>query len=336
MGCHSSKPAAHAEPAEPAATLLAADFKEAQSREVCKSCGDTGKDIMGKRCTCPLGQSILGPKVVINVNIVSARGLRDADFNGKSDPYCACEVAGKSGSGFETKVIDGQLNPEWNHLGQVLDCCVGEALSFTVKNKDPSKPDDVLGKATLTTKQFLEDGFDGELELAHAGKGVQAYLKVKVTVVQPLIWVTLLSAKNLRNADFVGKSDPYCICEIPGRPGSKIETTAINEQLSPEWNHEAQVIGYKVEDSLTFTVRDKDPIKPDDVLGSATLTTEQFLDAGFDGELKLSNAGDGVEAFLQIKITVGEKAAEEEVAEQTEVPADVETKVAPQTGPWCC
>merc|ERR1711920_985854 len=55
-----------------------------------------------------------------------------------------------------------------------------------------------------------------------------------------------------------------------------------------------------------FIVKDKDPAKQDDVLGMATLTCEQFTEAGFEGELQLSNAG-STEAFLKVRVEIGEK-----------------------------
>merc|ERR1712217_238067 len=132
------------------------------------------------------------------------------------------------------------------------------------------------------------------------------------------------------NADFIGKSDPYCVCDIPGRPDASATTKVINDNLNPEWNHEAEIKGYHLEDALTFTVKDKDPLKSDDLLGTATLTCEQFIEAGFEGELQLSNAGN-TEASLKIKIDIGEKSNPEYAEEPQPV---LETKTAP-TG-LCC
>merc|ERR1719361_392921 len=119
-----------------------------------------------------------------------------------------------------------------------------------------------------------------------------------------------MGARGLRNADLIGKSDPYCMCSIPGKPEVSIMTRVIENNLNPEWNHEAELTGYRVEDDLTFTVKDKDPSKQDDVLGNVTLTCEQFIEAGFEGELQLENAGN-TESFLKIKIEIGEKAMPE-------------------------
>merc|ERR1712062_194845 len=126
--------------------------------------------------------------------------------------------------------------------------------TFTVKDKDPMKSDDCLGNVTLTTAQFIEAGFEGELPLSDSGKGVEAFLKLKVELVQPKVWLTMISARGLRNADYMGKSDPYCICEISGKPDVSMMTEVIENNLNPEWNHETEIIGYRIPDNLTFTV----------------------------------------------------------------------------------
>ena len=90
----------------------------------------------------------------------------------------------------------------------------------------------------------------GELALTGTGADDVAHLTVKVVIVHPFVKVTVIGARGLRNVDWVGKSDPYCICEVPGKPHVKFQTPAIDEQLNPEWHHTATVPGYCVEDPL--------------------------------------------------------------------------------------
>merc|ERR1712060_842894 len=123
----------------------------------------------------------------------------------------------------------------------------------------------------------------------------------------------------------------YCICNIPGNADVSIMTEVIENNLNPEWNHETEIIGYRVEDDLTFTVKDKDTLKSDDDLGKVTLLCEQFIEAGFEGELQLANAG-STEAFLKIRVEIGEKVNAEPEEKQPE--PILETKAAP-TG-LCC
>jgi len=125
--------------------------------------------------------------------------------------------------------------------------------------------------------------------------------------------LTIVSARGLRDADWLpgaGKSDPYCICEIQGKPhAAKIETEVINDNLDPVWNHEALLAGYTPGDSLVFHIYDKDWGKKDDFLGTCVLAGDRINPPGFEGELRLTDAGKGVEAFLKIKLAYASSVA---------------------------
>lgn len=120
-----------------------------------------------------------------------------------------------------------------------------------------------------------------------------------------LIKITIVGARGLRDADWFGKSDPYCVCEIQGKSNApKIQTKVVPNCLDPVWNHHAEIKGFKPGDSLVFRIYDKDFVKRDDFLGTVTLASEQFYPRGFEGELPLTEAGKGINAFLILKIEV--------------------------------
>merc|ERR1711963_624516 len=96
---------------------------------------------------------------------------------------------------------------------------------------------DALGSASLETRQFIDNGFDGELKLDNAEKNKQSSLWVKVEVVQPKAVVNIVNARGLRNADWIGKSDPYCICEVKGKADVMIQTSVVDSDMNPEWNY---------------------------------------------------------------------------------------------------
>lgn len=50
-------------------------------------------------------------------------------------------------------------------------------------DKDYLKPDDVLGRVTLSCQRFAVAGWKGELDLLEAGNGVNATLHVEVSPV---------------------------------------------------------------------------------------------------------------------------------------------------------
>mmetsp|Transcript_30223 Transcript_30223/g.86726 ORF Transcript_30223/g.86726 Transcript_30223/m.86726 type:complete len:419 (+) Transcript_30223:92-1348(+) len=126
---------------------------------------------------------------------------------------------------------------------------------------------------------------------------------------QPETWkplkVTVVSARGLRNADWLpgqGVSDPFCVCEIEGKPLSRFLTKEIRNNLTPVWNQESEFADYHIGDNLQFFVWDKDLVKQDDLLGRASLANDKFHPSGFEGELQLEQAGKGVVAFLKVKV----------------------------------
>lgn len=163
----------------------------------------------------------------------------------------------------------------------------------------------------VRAKQLLNDAEDRQ-KLAHAEqklKDEESHRQTEATVQGSYTArVSVISAAGLRSADVVGKSDPYCICQIPGKPATKFRTKTMQGTLDPVWNHEVVLLaGYTAGDDIKFDVFDEDwPqfANKDDVLGTATLTSAQFLPNGFDGKLELSNAGKGVHASLRVKVEV--------------------------------
>jgi len=137
------------------------------------------------------------------------------------------------------------------------------------------------------------DGADGEGDSADDG------MSLKVTVV---------GARGLRAADFCvvskGKSDPYCVCEIPGKAGTQFRTSTKHGTLEPVWNHQGSLCPFVPGDSIRFTVLDEDWGKEDDFLGRATLSTSQFFPGGFDTEVPLTLPSGGSAGFLHVTIEV--------------------------------
>jgi len=114
--------------------------------------------------------------------------------------------------------------------------------------------------------------------------------------------VVVRNALGLRNEAWMGKSDPYCICEIPGKPAASFQTKVVKNNMNPVWNHADEVYGYSPGDSLAFSVWDRDAAKRDDLLGRGTLTSDQVL-AGFEGVVTLTDVGHSRKASLYVKVT---------------------------------
>merc|ERR1719499_290991 len=117
--------------------------------------------------------------------------------------------------------------------------------------------------------------------------------------------ITVESACNLYNSDGVlaGKSDPYVIVEVLGQESMKLQTGVISNELNPVWNFTGEIAGVMDGDVLRFTVMDKDTFpKPDDFLGKAELTAQDFYPNGFHGEVMLADSK--TQAILTVMVVV--------------------------------
>jgi len=315
-----------------------------------------------------------GPAV--KVKIVGATGLRNADWVLTSEPYCAVQLfSPKPASRLQTKTHEDYKNPAWNTTLEVPGYTAGDALSITIKDKDLNL-DDILGKVVLTDAQ-VKQGFTGELQLTETGGCPDAKIKVKVEAmgtamegvekaveaVKELVTgkesveaeaaecrnvkVEIERAMNLRNADWVKTSEPYCIVELLGpKPESKAETKTDKENYkNPAWNTTLEVPGYTAGDALSITIKDKD-LKSDDILGKVVLTDAQ-VKQGFTGELQLTETGGCADAKIKVEVdamgTIAAKVEEavEEIKKEVEEaigggPAVVESEKEATKSTGCC
>jgi hypothetical protein len=122
--------------------------------------------------------------------------------------------------------------------------------------------------------------------------------------------VLIKSASGLRDTDFlpgVDKSDPYCVCQIVGKPDTKVTTRVISDCLDPVWNEEVTVGPYEAGDSLVFSVYDEDlgndALCTDDLLGTVTVAPQDVFSTDGLRELPLEEAGKGITASLTIEIS---------------------------------
>jgi len=124
------------------------------------------------------------PKNIATVKVVSCRGLRNADWveqlEGVSDAYVVAKVGDKEI--LRTNTIPNALEPYFNQEFELPLLDISADITFEVFDKDNKLIDDKLGHATLKTENFMDKGFNGEIELAdaHADKCNKAYIKVMV------------------------------------------------------------------------------------------------------------------------------------------------------------
>merc|ERR1711972_1194600 len=125
--------------------------------------------------------------------------------------------------------------------------------------------------------------------------------------------VTVIAGHGLRNADGMAPhgtidpgnlSDPYCVCEIQGKPHTRFFTAVAQDTLNPVWNHSQRITDYAFGDRIMFYVFDKDYGKEDDPLGWAVLESEDLQWQGFRGQLYLQGKRARYNSTIEVKVEV--------------------------------
>lgn len=261
-----------------------------------------------------------GPKkrpqrIDVKVTIFGAKGLRAADFSfvgkGKSDPFCRAQIHGRPHSKVETPHLKKTLEPDWNHVCHFEGVKDDDFLEFEVFDYDMLGSPDLLGKVLVPYSGFFHQALDEHLVLEETD-GNHSTLHVRIEQVpkdfeheaDTRCFVKIISAHSLRSADWGGKSDPYCTCEVVGKAKSKIQTKVLFRTLEPVWDEEDEVVDYEEEDGLRFEVWDYDLIGAPDSLGFVTIHNDDFHPMGFTGPLYMEDCGKGGGSYIQVQIEV--------------------------------
>jgi len=282
-----------------------------------------------------------GSKLKVRMN--GARGFVDAQkgFFGRevSCLYAKCEIPNRARCSMRSQAIEHSGEPEWNYERHMSGFKQGDSLVISVLHeKHGAGKDVVLATRTMSCDEFFPKGFAGMVDLEPQGSSwggsklelgskPQMELQIsdsegkfpKLAVPDSALQVKIVSARGLRAADTYvlqeHSSDPYCVCEVMGKPYSRFRTHTIQKTLVPTWGYKHRLRGYAEGDSLKFTVYDEDWVSQDDELGYVVLKGEEFHRDGFSGERRLITGNDAVESFIQGGME-GEKASDEEAEEE--------------------
>eukprot|EP00928_Gymnodinium_smaydae_P030765 TRINITY_DN22785_c0_g1_i1.p1 TRINITY_DN22785_c0_g1~~TRINITY_DN22785_c0_g1_i1.p1 ORF type:complete len:469 (+),score=92.58 TRINITY_DN22785_c0_g1_i1:90-1409(+) len=117
------------------------------------------------------------------IKVYSANGLRSADLDASSDPYCIGEVATRPNLAFKTQVVKKCLAPFWNEEFDLDGIEIGDTLQFQIMDWDPGdvSEHDPIGNAKL---QVLPGGYKGELGLTLRGRKAGA-VRIEVQLPPP-------------------------------------------------------------------------------------------------------------------------------------------------------
>merc|ERR1712129_79916 len=139
------------------------------------------------------------------------------------------------------------------------------------------------------------------------------------------VQVSIVEAHGLPKADILSDSDPYCVCEVLGKPESTWQTAWKQNTHDPVWNETQELVSYRKHDSLEFSVYDYDErfwciSEGKDFLGKATLESDQFHPAGFDGVLQLEHARNRQQATVKVTVKLLDGPAQPSVQEHSVQP----------------
>jgi len=112
----------------------------------------------------------------------------------------------------------------------------------------------------------------------------------------------IVGAKGLPSFDIGGSSDPYCICELAGKPRTRVRTPTIVKNLSPVWNFDVEFEHFTEDDAIKFCIYDADDLKADDFMANHSIHIKDLLHGGRSQELLLTSAKAGTKATLKIEI----------------------------------
>jgi len=252
----------------------------------------------------------------LKLHFARASGLRAADYSfffrpPKSDPFLTCQIRARPTSKITTKTKYGTLEPVWDESFQMDGVKPGETLDIAVYDYDLIGDNDKLGSISMRFEEFI-NGFDGEKILEDTGTAVSKIF-FTIDVLPPTeekladtrAFVRVVDARSLRAADTFGKSDPYCVVQIPGKDTSKWQTRVIKKNCDPVWDEWGEVCDYDEGDDITFEIFDYDAVGDNDFLGRCTIPSEMFHPKGYTGHLMLTDAGKTTgQAVLNIQIEV--------------------------------
>jgi len=124
------------------------------------------------------------------------------------------------------------------------------------------------------------------------GEAAWCFQRMSGEAVEVGLQVIIMEARRLRNADVVGHSDPYCMCQLRGKPSTRFSTRVIWDTSHAKWQETCKFTSCTPDDVIEFRIYDKDFGTKDDLLGSAHVPVGPCL-AGksFNGELELDNDG---------------------------------------------
>mmetsp|Transcript_85297 Transcript_85297/g.241700 ORF Transcript_85297/g.241700 Transcript_85297/m.241700 type:complete len:1647 (-) Transcript_85297:29-4969(-) len=167
------------------------------------------------------------------------------------------------------------LGESLQSLAHLLPCCWQEGISLD-RPYDEQKSRIAESVERARQEARVRDRFHEMSEVEHK----DWIGDIREAAARPVLKVKFIRVSGLPNNSDL---NPWCTCEIAGKPLSKLTTGPVSDKTTMTWNHEGEVRSYTEGDSLLFTVTSRRTA----VLAHAVLPGDA-LARGFEGEVPLT------------------------------------------------
>ncbi|ORX82449.1 hypothetical protein K493DRAFT_342190 [Basidiobolus meristosporus CBS 931.73] len=226
---------------------------------------------------------------ILKIFVHQAKDL-DNRANTRLNPYSVVKLKGTKI--LTTKILKRKANPAWEDPVELFISDKSKAtFTFEVMDERGLAVDPVLGSFTISLDEALQRMAEqnqwftlnghatGKVRLSFVWKPIE----MKDNIIPPghlappkgVVRLDLVGAQNLKNVEKIGKSDPYVVVSISGKPISKTEV--IDNNLNPIWN-ETHYVGIRsAREIIYLDVYDFDKVGKDRLLGSTSIPVSQLL-----------------------------------------------------------
>jgi Ca2+-dependent lipid-binding protein len=271
---------------------------------------------------------------LLKVDIKSAKGLRDADIAGKSDPYAKIIFKDNESVPREAKThtIQDQLNPVWDSSFFFLVSDDSKSFKVDIRDEDVGG-DDSLGFCHVARKDhsdrytyggedyYLEKGkggtvniFTQEIDLS-AGIGplvskkkaaITSWLASKARAPFDILEVCIHSCNGLKSG-FIDKSDPYVKIQFDHEPeGSHVapkdlKTKTIDNCTDPVYESYFHFMIPDTVKSMRLAVWDED-VGKDDSLGHTNVVIKGYMEFEDHKKYALNTKGSITISYVRVPV----------------------------------
>lgn len=187
-------------------------------------------------------------------------------------------------------------------------------LGFMIKDDRDLATDPVLGKYQIKFNDMLKRMEKGQ-EWFHLQGAKTGRAKMKLEwkpvalkgvagsggYVTPIgvMRLHIQNARNLRNVETMGKSDPYCRVLLSGIEQSRTVTWKNN--LNPDWDEVIYVPMHSPREKLVLEVLDEESIGKDRSLGLLELAAADYIREGEDGQYEVDDEKQPMSTGLRLE-----------------------------------